>query len=332
MENTIGQEFILQVIGSSHGEYVGGIIKNCPKGINIDYDLIRKDIDRRRPQQFGTPRKEEDNVQFLSGITNNQTNGEDIKFISLNKNIRKQDYDRFKGYFRPSHADYPYFVLFKEDDLKYKDMASARMFLSVVIAGGIAKMFLREKGIKVSAIVSQIGGIDYIKERDKAEDLLKKVSNQKDTIGGKIRCEIKGIKAGLGDPIFNKISAMLAKNMMSIPSATSFSIGDIENRDTLLGSEDIDEWNSDFTTKTNHCGGINAGITNGMPVVFYVGLHAIHTLSQPMTLINKEGQRKQMLIEGRHDICQVLRTPVIVESLAAMTIMDFIMLKNKEKE
>jgi len=329
MENTIGQKFILQVIGSSHGEYVGGIIKNCPKDIYVDYSFINNEIDRRRARQFGTPRKEEDKIQFLSGISNGLTNGEDIKFISINKDVKRKDYDNFKGFFRPSHADYPYFVLFKEDDLKYKDMASARMFLPVVVAGCFAKMFLQQKGITIRATVFSIGGIDYIKDRNKVEDLLKTVSTRGDTIGGKIKCEIKGIKAGLGEPIFDKISAILSKNIMSIPSTTSFSIGDIENRDTLWGSEDIDNWNNDFTTKTNHCGGINAGITNGMPIVFYVGLHAIHTLSQPMTLINKDGQTKQLLIEGRHDICQVLRTPVIIESLAAMTIIDFIMLKNE---
>lgn len=325
MQNSFGQKFIVAITGSSHGEFVGGNIRNCPKGLKVDYDLITKDLDRRRPQKYGTLRNEIDNVEFLSGITNGKTDGSLIEFRVKNENVKTKDYTRFNGMFRPSHADYTYYIKFGNDSLDYKDNASARMFLPIVVAGSFAKMLLKPKGIEFNAYVTEIGGIDYLKHEKKVAKLLEEVYLNGDTLGGKVRCEIEGIPAGLGEPIFDKVSVKLAKTMMSIPSAVSFSLGDIENRDRIWGSEDIDEWNTDFLTKTNHSGGINAGITNGMPIVFTVGLHPVHTLRKDMTLVTKDGNLVTRKITGRHDVCQVLRTPVIVENLAAILIADLMM-------
>ncbi|MBR1774974.1 MAG: chorismate synthase [Bacteroidales bacterium] len=322
MNMNIGKNIILTLTGSSHGEFVCGIMKNFPKDIAVDFDLIAKDLQRRKPQAYGTPRKEDDMPVFLSGITNGKTDGGEIIFQVKNKNVRVQDYDDFCGYFRPSHADYPYYIKYGEDKLADKDTASARMFLPVVIAGCFCKMFLRQQGISVQAQVVEVGGIDYINSRSAAEELLSAIAKQGDTLGGMIKCEVTGVNAGVGEPVFDKISANLAKAVMSIPSAVSFSLGDTLNRHNLKGSEDIDTWSSDFTTKTNHCGGINAGITNGMPVVFFAGFHAVHTLHKEMTLIGEKGDLLTRQINGRHDICAVLRTPVIVESVAALTISD----------
>ncbi|MGP1514430.1 MAG: chorismate synthase [Bacteroidales bacterium] len=330
MNNTIGHKFILTITGSSHGKEVGGKLENCPKGLIVDNDYIARELDRRRPQKYGTSRIEDDCVHFLSGIADGRTDGTSIEFRVVNHNIRKEDYDSFKGWFRPSHADYPYFVKYGQDSLKYKDMASARMFLPVVVAGCFAKMFLQQRGIVVNAIVTEIGGIDYLNDREQVENLLKEVTKKQDTVAGKIRCEVNGVGVGLGEPIFEKLSANLAKAMMNVPSAVSFSLGDISYRDRLLGSQDIDLWKEDFTTVTNHSGGLNAGLTNGMPIVFSVGFHAIHTLSQRMTLINEKGQLQIKEIGGRHDTCQLLRTPVIVESLAAMVVTDFILMNDKK--
>ncbi|MBR1625876.1 MAG: chorismate synthase [Bacteroidales bacterium] len=330
MKKTFGKSFKIEVTGSSHGEFVGGIITNCPKGLLIDYALIEHDLERRKPGRFGTQRTEDDKVVFLSGIKDGITDGNSIEFKILNHNVRKEDYDKFRDFFRPSHADYPYYMKYGEDNLRYKDAASARMFLPIVVAGSIAKIFLRKEGISFNAYVSEIGGIDCIYDYDHVEELLEEVSRQQDTIGGKVRCEIVGVKAGLGEEIFDKISSNLAFAMMTVPSAVNFSLGDIPDRDTLYGSEDIDEWNDDFSTKTNHCGGVNAGLTNGMPIVFTVGFHAVHTLKKEMTLISRNGELKQVRIGGRHDICQVLRTPVIIESLAAMVITDFITANKKQ--
>ncbi len=322
MQNSFGQKFVVTITGSSHGEFVGGNIRNCPKGLRVDYDLITKDLDRRRPQKYGTSRNEIDKVEFLSGITNGKTDGSLIEFRIKNANVKTKDYTDFRGMFRPSHADYTYYIKFGNDSLDYKDNASARMFVPIVIAGSFAKMLLKPRGVEFSAYVTEIAGIDYLKHKIKVSKLLEEVYLNGDTLGGKVRCEIKGIPVGLGEPIFNKISAQLAKAMMSIPSAVSFSLGDIENRDKILGSKDIDEWDIDFTTTTNHSGGINAGITNGMPIIFNLGLHPVHTLRKDMTLLTKDGNLVTRTIAGRHDVCQVLRTPVIVENLAAILIAD----------
>ena len=322
MQNSFGQKFVVTITGSSHGEFVGGNIRNCPKGLRVDYDLITKDLDRRRPQKYGTSRNEIDKVEFLSGITNGKTDGSLIEFRVKNENVKTKDYTDFSGMFRPSHADYTYYIKFGNDSLDYKDNASARMFVPIVIAGWFAKMLLKPRGVEFSAYVTEIAGIDYLKHKRKVAKLLEEVYLNGDTLGGKVRCEIKGIPVGLGEPIFNKISAQLAKAMMSIPSAVSFSLGDIENRDKILGSKDIDEWDTDFTTTTNHSGGINAGITNGMPIIFNLGLHPVHTLRKDMTLLTKDGNLVTRTIAGRHDVCQVLRTPVIVENLAAILIAD----------
>ena len=324
MTLSTGQNIILTLTGSSHGEFVGGILKNFPKGVTIDFDLIAKDLSRRKPGAYGTPRKEEDMPVFLSGITNGKTDGGEIIFQVKNNNVRATDYEHFKGYFRPSHADYPYYAKYGEDSLQFKDMASARMFLSVVIAGSFCKMFLKQKGISVNANVVEIGGIDYINNRSEAEKLLKSAAENSDTLGGMIRCEITGVKAGIGEPVFDKLSANLAKAVMSIPSAVSFSIGGTLNRHSMKGSQDIDNWNNDFTTLTNHSGGINAGISNGMPIVFFAGFHAVHTLSKQMTLIGEKGDLLTKNINGRHDVCALLRTSVITESMAALTITDYL--------
>ncbi len=350
MENSCGKYLKLTVTGSSHGDFVGGVLENCPQGVFIDRDLLSRELERRKPHAFGTPRKEDDEVIWLKGVENNETNGEKIVFEVKNKNIRPADYDKFRNEFRPSHADYVYYVKYGEDSLRHKDNASARMFLPVVVAGFIAKQILAKENISVSSDIVSLNGHEVKKSSD-IEKLVLNISeivlntdkimlntnfansdkNFVDTFGGKIRCEIKGVKAGLGEPIFEKLSSNLAKAVMNIPSAVSFSIGEEENRDALLGSEDIDEWNDDFTTVTNHCGGINAGISNGMPIVFYAGFHAVHTLSAPMTLISKDGKKITKQISGRHDKAAILRTPVIVEAVSALVIADFLLQKTINK-
>jgi chorismate synthase len=324
-KNIIGEYFTLTITGSSHGGKIGGIIRNCPMDLKVEEDFIFNQVRRRKPKQYGTQRKEGDEVNFLSGFKNEITDGGEIIFEINNEDVRKQDYEDFKNFFRPSHADYTYFKKYGKDDLSFKDMASARMFLPVVVAGCFAKKILEREDISIDAKVIEVGGIDYLKHQLEVKNLMNILSAKGDTAGGKIKCVIKGVKAGLGEPIFEKISSNLAKQIMNIPSCCSFSIGETENRERLLGSEDIDNWNSDFTTKTNHCGGINAGITNGNPIIFTAGFHAIHTLKQQMTLISDKGEIIKRKIPGRHDISQIFRTPVIVESVAAMVLTDFIL-------
>ncbi|MBQ9312672.1 MAG: chorismate synthase [Bacteroidales bacterium] len=316
--NTIGEHYKLTLTGGSHSSFVGGIIEGCPVGLKIDYTLLLEDIDRRKPQKYGTLRKEQDTVVFLKGVKNGVIESSSIEFRIENKNVKISEYDSFQGFFRPSHADYTYYIKYGEDSLKHKDQASARMFLPCVVAGSLAKMILLQNGITINANVEQTGNLEK--------------TLQGDSIGGKVICEIKGVKAGLGEPIFYKIQSMLARSMMSIPSAISFEIGDGLQRAFLSGSEDIDEWNTDFTTKTNHSGGVNAGISNGNPIVFHVGFHPVHTLQKSMRLINCSGRTQSRVINGRHDKAQIMRCPVIVECMAAMVILDLIFMKQQNKE
>ena len=315
--NTIGEEFTLTLTGGSHSKTIGGIIEGCPIGLEIDYSLLKEDILRRKPQKYGTPRKEDDNVVFLSGVKDNKVVCSMVEFQISNNNVRIKDYEDFKGFFRPSHADYTYFVKYGEDSLQYKDHASARMFLPCVVAGALAKMFLKQYGISLSAKVDAMPSLEHVENGN--------------TIGGKVKCEVFGVKAGWGEPVFYKIQSLLAKSMLSIPSAVSFELGDGVLRTNFLGKEDIDEWNEDFTTKTNHSGGVNAGISNGNTIVFSVGFHPVHTFEQPMNLISQQGKIEQRTISGRHDKAQILRCPVIVEAMAAMVFADLIMMKQKNK-
>ncbi len=321
---SLGQKFKVSLFGSSHGEFLGADIDGCPAGIVVNKAFLEEQVDRRKPKKYGTTRKEDDEVVFLSGITNQVTTGGRISFKIANKNVNKADYESFANWFRPSHVDYPYYVKTKEDSLQTKDISSARMFLPIVVAGCFAKWILESKNISIKAEVVEIGGLDYLKKQIEVKNLLNIVNANGATVGGKIRCIIKGMQAGVGEPVFNKISSMLAKNMMSIPSCYSFCLGR-EDRDRLLGSADIDKWNSDFSTKTNNSGGLNGGMTNGNDIVFITAFHAIHTLRQPLELINPNGQIKTMQIKGRHDVCQVFRTEVIVEAMAALTIVEYIL-------
>ncbi|MBP3254512.1 MAG: chorismate synthase [Bacteroidales bacterium] len=333
-ELSFGKNLVFSLTGSSHGEYTGGILCGIPKGVKIDEEFLNMQLQRRRPGKYGTKRKEDDCPEFLSGITGGITNGEKLEFRIKNQDVRKQDYKDFEGWFRPSHADYPYYIKYKEDSLQHKDMASARMYLPVTVAGTIARMWLLLQNVRIDAKAVRIGGIDTDGNEDKINFLIEQTLKNGDTLGGRIRCSITGVRAGLGEPVFDKISSSLAKAVMNIPSAVSFAMGDVLCREDLTGSTDIDNWTTgqegkteDFKTSTNHCGGVNAGITNGMPIVFYAGFHAVHTLGKAMTLISKDGELKQQSINGRHDMCAVLRTPVIVESVAALVIADYMLVK-----
>jgi len=333
--DTIGEVFKLTILGSSHGEYVGGLLEGCPIGMKIDKELLNKDIERRKPGIYGTKRKEEDKVVFEQGVDKQGIIvSSTIRFIIKNTDVRKEDYDKFKGYFRPSHVDSVYYEKYGEDSLKYKDKASARMFLPCVVAGSLAKMYLNKFGYQINAEVESIGQYQYPKDKEEIVRLLESIKDS-DTIGGKVLCRIQNPHISLGEPIFYKTQSMLARAIMNIPSAVSFEMGDGICRTERRGSQDIDQWTEQKTdnglkTLTNHCGGVNGGITNGNDIVFHVGFHPIYTLPTTMKLINKEHQTKKIKIEGRHDLVHVLRCPIIVENLSAMVMLDLLYMNNKK--
>jgi len=318
--NKIGEKIKFSIFGGSHQKYIGGKVSNFPSGVVFDEEFLTEEIKKRKPNYKGaTPRKEEDEIIFLPKINNGDTIPQRIKFRIENKNVNTSSYQEAMGYFRPSHADYVYYKKYNTWDLKLRDNASGRITLPMVVAGGLCKMFLRKYNIIIEARVEQTGKEEILKNND--------------TVGGKIECVTKHIPIGLGEPIFYKVQSMLAFAMMSIPSAISFEMGKGEKRIFNAGSEDLDEWAEDngkespyFRTETNISGGVNAGISNGNDLVFHVGFHPVHTLEKPMRMIDTNGEIIEKPFGGRHDKAHIFRLPVVVESLAAITLTDLILI------
>lgn len=307
--NAFGNKFRLTTYGESHGLAVGGIIDGCPSRIAIDMEAIHRDLVRRRQ---GALRQEEDEIEWLSGLKDGITLGTPIAFTIRNKNTRSEDYDQLADCYRPGHADYTYEQKYGLRDHRGGGRASARETVARVVAGAIAKQVIAPVEIHAEATLTG------------PEDI-------NDTLGGVVSCRITSLPAGIGEPIFNKLNARLAFAMMSIPSAIGFEMGAGFAAAEMKGSEYIDRWNGGLNasnnqaiTKTNHCGGIQGGISNGMPVEFRVAFHPVVTLPQPVECLTADGEMRTLQVNGRHDRCQVPRAAVVVEAMAAMTIADLI--------
>ena len=307
--NTFGNKFRLTTYGESHGLAVGGIIDGCPSRIAIDMEAIHRDLVRRRQ---GALRQEEDEIEWLSGLKDGITMGTPIAFTIRNKNTRSEDYDQLADCYRPGHADYTYEQKYGLRDHRGGGRASARETVARVVAGAIAKQVIAP--IEIHAEATLTGPEDV-----------------NDTHGGVVSCRITSLPAGIGEPIFNKLNARLAFAMMSIPSAIGFEMGAGFAAAEMKGSEYIDRWNGGLNasnnqaiTKTNHSGGIQGGISNGMPVEFRVAFHPVVTLPQPVECLTADGEMRTLQVNGRHDRCQVPRAAVVVEAMAAMTIADYL--------
>ena len=298
--NTFGQKFRLTTYGESHGLAVGGIIDGCPPRMSIDFEAVDADLIRR---SSGAPRQEEDQIEWLSGIRDGISLGTPIAFSIHNHNARPDDYAPLEHLFRPGHADYTYQARYGVRDHRGGGRASARETVARVVAGAIAKQVIAP--VTIHAEVESLGP-------------------EGDTRGGIVSCHIEGLKAGVGNPIFGKLSALLAQAMMSIPSAIGFEMGAGFAAAEMKGSEYVDRWNADGTTQTNHCGGVQGGISNGMPVEFRVAFHPVVTLPSEVECLSDEGTLVPTTIGGRHDNCQVMRAPVIVEAMAALTLADLL--------
>lgn len=326
MSNTFGERFKLTTYGESHGLAVGAVIDGCPSGLTIDEDAIRCDLARRRQ---GAPRQEEDEVEWLSGIRNDAsgmtTLGSSIAFLVRNKNTRSEDYAPLEHLFRPGHADYTYYKKYGLREHRGGGRASARETVARVVAGSIAKQLLR--GVEIHAHCSDEHGM---------------MGDEHDTYGGIVSCRITGLPAGVGDPVFGKLNARLASAMMSIPSAIGFEMGIGFKAAEMRGSEYIDRWKcvnesksqkdkesksseNNYNTITNHCGGVQGGISNGMPIEFRVAFHPVATLPQPVECLHEDGHLESITVRGRHDRCHVERAAVVVEAMAALTIVDYVL-------
>ena len=348
--SSFGTLFKLTTFGESHGIAIGGIIDGVPANFPLDIPAIQLELDRRKPGQSSlvTQRKESDTVQFLSGIFEGKTLGSPIGFIILNENQKEADYAHLKDTFRPSHADFTYEKKYGIRDYRGGGRSSARETASRVVAGALAKQVLNSIGIKFSTFVDQVGDIRFhsdeffaLKEiesnlvrcpdknvAEKMENLIREVRKEGDTIGGVISCVIQGVPAGLGEPVFDKLPAELGKAMLSINAVKAFEIGSGMESIAMRGSQHNDLFNEDGTTQTNHSGGIQGGISNGMPIHFRVAFKPVATIMQTQASINTQGDKIELEGKGRHDACVVPRAVPIVEAMAALVILDFY-LRNK---
>lgn len=347
--NSFGNLFRLTTFGESHGEALGGIIDGCPPGIALDFEAIQFEMSRRKPGQSAivTQRKEDDEVQFLSGIFEGKTTGTPIGFIIPNTNQKSDDYSHIKDNYRPSHADYVYEKKYGIRDYRGGGRSSARETASRVVAGAIAKQVIPE--IKINAFVSSVGDIfidkpyqalDFSKTENnpvrcpdeatakKMEDYIKEIRKQGDTVGGTITCVIQNVPIGLGEPVFDKLHAELGKAMLSINAVKGFEYGSGFCGAKMKGSEHNDLYNPDGTTKSNLSGGIQGGISNGMDIYFRVAFKPVATIMQKQESLDIHGNIVEMQGKGRHDPCVVPRAVPIVEAMAALVLADYSMFNN----
>lgn len=364
MRNTFGKIFTLTTFGESHGEAIGGIVDGMPAGIGVDIDFIQKELDRRRPGQsrITTDRKEADKVKLLSGVFEGKTTGTPIGFAVLNTNQHSKDYDNMRNLFRPSHADYTYYNKYGLRDHRGGGRSSARVTIARCVGGALAKLALRQIGVSVTAWTSQVGDIrlsaDYhsydlslsesndvrCPDPEKAklmEELIAKVKEEGDTIGGVISCVIKGCPVGLGEPEFDKLHAQLGAAMLSINAVKGFEYGmgfdgvsrrGSELNDVFVSSDNSKAANAvtsahpqladNVSTLTNNSGGIQGGISNGEDIYFRVAFKPVATILQEQSTVDLEGRPVTINARGRHDPCVLPRAVPIVESMAAMVILD----------
>ena len=352
--NTFGNLFTLTTFGESHGEAIGGVIDGMPAGIDIDLEFIQQELNRRRPGQSSitTSRQEADKVELLSGVFEGKSTGCPIGFIVRNTNHHSQDYENLRCLFRPSHADFTYEQKYGVRDHRGGGRSSARITISRCVGGALAKLVLKQLGISVQAYTSQVGPIalerDYrlydlsqtennavrCPDAEKAKEmeaLITQMKQEGDTIGGVITCVIKGCPAGLGEPEFGKLHAALGSAMLSINAAKGFEYGEGFEGVTARGSEQNDVFQTiggQITIKTIHSGGIQGGISNGQDIYFRVAFKPVATILKAQETVDKEGNTTIFQVKGRHDPCVLPRAVPIVEAMAAMTILDYYLLKN----
>lgn len=326
--NTFGTNFCLTTFGESHGEAIGGVIDGCPAGLHIDFNMIEEELRRRKTSSTSTSsqRKESDKVIFLSGVFEGKTLGTPIAFMVKNEDARPADYDNVKNVYRPSHADFTYQQKYGIRDYRGGGRSSARTLLPCVVAGCLAKQILSSQNIEIRSFVTQIG--DVKKDAFTNEEMqcvLQRVKDERDTVGAVVRVEVDNVPAGVGEPYFRKLQAVLAQAMFSINAVKGFEYGEGFNAASMRGSECNDVFVNDkgkIRTKTNHSGGIQGGISNGEKIYFNVAFKPIPTIMQPQHTVDVEGEDVIYDIEGRHDVCVVPRVLPIVEAMTAIAIVD----------
>jgi chorismate synthase len=350
--NTFGNIFRLTSFGESHGRGIGGIIDGCPAGLDLDMELISRDLMRRKPGQskITTQRDEPDQVEFLSGIFEGKTQGTPISFIIWNKDQHSQDYTNLKDVYRPSHADYTYIKKYGTRDYRGGGRSSARETIARVVAGSVARQILAKLEISIQAFVSRVGEVQVQKpytelELSKTDDSIVRCPDSEtaekmisrieaaaldhDTVGGVITCVVKGVPAGWGEPVFKKLHADLGFAMLGINAVKGFEYGSGFEGTRLSGSEHNDVFISTkegIRTKTNNSGGIQGGISNGEDIYFNVAFKPVATLLKEQHTVDKDSNETIINPKGRHDPCVLPRAVPIVEAMAALVLADHYLL------
>ena len=355
--NTFGKIFTLTSFGESHGTAIGGIIDGCPAGLKIDFEFIQSELNRRKPGQskIVSQRKEEDKVEFLSGIFEGKTTGTPIGFTIQNKDQKSKDYNHLKDSFRPSHADFTYEAKYGHRDFNGGGRSSARETAVRVVAGAIAKLILRKYKISIDAYVSSVGDIflekDYTElnfkktesnevrcpDEKTAKRMIEKINQirkEGDSIGGVISCVIKNSPVGLGEPVFDKLHADLGKAMLGINAVKGFEYGSGFVGTMMKGSEHndiISKKGNKVITLSNHSGGIQGGISNGMDIYFRVAFKPVATIMMDQETISIDGKKSVVKGKGRHDPCVLPRAVPIVEAMSALVLVDHLLLNQISK-
>lgn len=345
--STFGNIFKITTWGESHGAGAGVVVDGCPAGLPLCEEDIQLYLNRRKPGQsrYATPRKEDDAVEILSGVFEGKTTGTPISLVVFNKNQRSKDYSQIAEYYRPGHADYPFDAKYGFRDYRGGGRSSGRETIGRVAAGAIAAKILNQLGITLTAYTKSIGDISvsslnleeifnnslYMPDAaaaEKASAYLEECMKNHDSSGGVIECIIDGMPAGIGDPVFEKLDANLAKAVFSIGAVKGFEIGDGFLASFAKGSENNDPFFYDekgnVCKKTNHAGGILGGMSDGSPIVFRAAIKPTPSIFQKQETINRKGENIEIEIQGRHDPIIVPRAVVVVESMAALTIVDLL--------
>ena len=353
MRNTFGTLFTLTTFGESHGAAVGGVVDGMPAGIDIDEEFIQSELNRRRPGQsrITTSRNEADKVEILSGVFEGKSTGCPIGFVVRNTNQHSSDYENMRNLFRPSHADFTYWSKYGVRDHRGGGRSSARVTIARCVGVALAKLALRQLGVSVQAYTSQVGDIalqrDYrlydlsqtetnavrcpdAAKAEAMERLIASVKAEGDTIGGVITCVVKGCPVGIGEPEFGKLHAALGGAMLGINAVKGFEYGEGFDGVTARGSQQNDVFvpgaDGKIATRTNHSGGIQGGISNGEDIYFRVAFKPVATILQPQQTVDKAGLPTELTARGRHDPCVLPRAVPVVEAMAAMVVLDYILL------
>jgi chorismate synthase len=350
MGDSFGRIFRLTSFGESHGEALGGVVEGCPPGIELDQLAVQAELDRRRPGQskLVTPRKESDTLNILSGVLDGKTLGTAIGLLFQNTDVDSSKYDDLKGLYRPSHADYTYQAKYGQRDWRGGGRASARETVVRVAAGAIARQIIssRHPDFEVVAWVDRVADVEAVVDSDTVtrqqvdehltrcpdpsaaiamQEKIEATRKAKDTVGGVVACVARGVPAGWGVPVFDKLDGDLARAMLSIPACKGFESGSGFAGTTMNGSSHNDPFvmkDGHVRTRTNHSGGIQGGISNGEPVLMRLAFKPVATIFQKQDTVTTDGQEVQFAARGRHDPCVLPRAVPIVEAMTCLVLCD----------